>query len=335
MNQIRAISATAAAVLATAMLLSVASPRGAVAGAGVYTMKGDDTPRGVSVFADVNKPIGVAVTSTRVLVAQFISDRIKQFDSSGTVSNFADLPTTGHTVERYLAISPGLGGFPKNYIYATVGQNIYQITPDGMTVTLCVNIPSTPNGETGITFDTVGTFNYKMILTDRRGPVWTVDSCTAPIVEQIGDFGLQIEGPLVTPLSLGRYGGWLWGGNEFRNGVYAMSNRGVVRLVVNSKSPESLVLIPSTVCTFGTSDGAYFIALKDQSQIMKYGSADFNGLGGDVLAPSELNAAISRIHWNGASYQVIRFSNGSIGAPDLEGSAFAPCGPRQPRPEER
>jgi hypothetical protein len=284
---------------------------------------------GVSVFADVNKPIGVAVTSTRVLAAQFISDKIKQIDSNGTVSNFADLPITGRKVERYLAISPGLGGFPKNYIYATVGQNVYQITPDGLRVTLCVNIPSTPNGETGITFDTVGTFGHKMILTDRRGPVWTVDSCTAPMAELIGDFGLQIEGPLVAPMSLGRYGGWLWGGNEFQDGVYAMSGRGVVRLVVNSESPEGLVPIPSTVCNFGTSQGAYFIALKDQSQVMKYTAADFNGLGGDVLAPSELKATIARIHWDGASYRVLPFSNGSIGAPDLEGSAFAPCGPRQ------
>jgi hypothetical protein len=315
LNRFQALSVTAAASLATAMAVWVPSASGTV--------------DGVTVFADVNTPIGVAVTSTRVLTALFISDKIKQIDSNGTVSNFADLPTTGRFVERYLAISPGLAGFPKGYIYATVGQNVYQITPDGRTVTLCVNIPSMPNGETGITFDTVGTFGHKMILTDRRGPVWTVDSCTAPVVEQIGDFGLQIEGPLVVPVSLGRFGGWLWGGNEFQDGVYAMSKRGVVRLVVHSESPESLVLIPSTVCNFGTSGGAYFIALKDQKQVMMYRAADFNGLGGDVLAPAELDATIARIHWDGSSYRVFPFSNGSIGAPDLEGSAFAPCGPRQ------
>ena len=287
-------------------------------------------PGGASVFANVSKPMGVAVTATRVLVAQFNSDKIKGIDSNGIVSNFASLPTSGLSVERYLAISPGLGGFPAGYIYATVGQNIYQITPDGLTVTLFVNIPSLATGETGITFDTVGTFGFNMILTDRRGPVWSVTS--AGVATQIGDFGVQIEGPLVTPSTFGTYGGWVWGGNEFQNGVYAMSNTGTVVQVAAGgelNSPEGLILIPSTVCSFGSSGGAYFIGMEDQNQVMKFGTFDFQGLGGDLLAPSELDTHISRIHWNGTAYEIFHFSD-PIGIPDLEGSAFTPCGSGAP-----
>lgn len=287
-------------------------------------------PGGPSVFANMSKPVGVAVTTTKVLAMQFNSDKIKQMDSNGIVSNFATLPQTGLSVERYLAISPGLGGFPVGYVFATVGQNIYKVSPDGLTVTLFVNIPSMDTGETGITFDTVGTFGFKMLLTDRRGPVWSVDS--TGVATQIGDFGVQIEGPLVTPTTFGTFGGWLWGGNEFQDGVFAMSNTGTVQLVLHSESPEALIRIPDTVCTMGTSGGAYFIGMEDQNQIMKFGTVDFTGLGGDLLAPGELDTSVSRIHWNGSAYELIPFSDpGVLGIPDLEGSAFAPCASGAPQ----
>jgi Tol biopolymer transport system component len=292
----------------------------------------DNAPQGgASVFANMTKPMGIAVTTTRVLAMQFNSDKIKQIDSNGIVSNFATLPPSGLSVERYLAISPGLGGFPAGYIYATVGQNIYKVSPDGLTVTLFVNIPALATGETGITFDTVGTFGFKMILTDRRGPVWSVDS--AGTATQIGDFGVQIEGPLVTASTFGTFGGWVWGGNEFQNGVYAMSNTGTVVQVGAGgelNSPEGLIQIPTTVCTMGTSGGAYFIGMEDQNQLMKFGTFDFQGFGGDLLAPSELDTHISRIHWNGTSYEFLHLSD-PIGIPDLEGSAFAPCASGSPQ----
>src|SRR6185503_17572032 len=118
-----------------------------------------------------------------------------------------------------------------------------------------------------------------------------------------------------------------WGGNEFQNGVYAMSNTGTVVQVGAGgelNSPEGLIQIPTTVCTMGTSGGAYFIGMEDQNQVMKFGTFDFQGFGGDLLAPSELDTHISRIHWNGTSYEFLHLSD-AIGIPDLEGSAFAPC----------
>jgi Tol biopolymer transport system component len=291
----------------------------------------DNGTPGAVLFANMSKqPTGVAVTSTRVLVAQFNSDKVQQLDSNGVPSNFATLPTTGLSVERYIAISPGLAGFPKDDAYVTVGQNVYQITPDGLTVTLCVNIPSMPNGETGITFDTVGTFQNQMILTDRTGPVWAVDSCDSSHAHEIGDVGQQIEGPLVAPLSFVPYGGQLLLGNEFLNNVYAMDSSGNVSTVITAESPEGLVLIPPAVCNMGTSGGAYFVAMKDMKQIYKFDATNFTGLNNDVLAPSELVTDINRLDSDGSSITMTQFS-GPIGTPDLEGSAFAPCGTGAPR----
>ena len=280
-------------------------------------------------FANVTKPDGVAVTADKVLVTQFSSDKVKAIDSSGTLTNFAQLPLTGLSVERYIAVSSGLGGFPPGYIYATVGQNTYQITPDGSIVTLFVNIPSMPNGETGITFDTVGTFGYKMILTDRRGPVWTVDS--SGVATQLGDVGHQVEGPIVAPMSFAPFGGEIIMGNDLGNTVYAMDNLANLSIVGSWNGGEGGVLIPSTVCNFGTSTGAYFVAMMDQNEILKFSASNFSGLGGDILVPSETDpvaTGIGRFHSNGTTVSSSTFWN-NFGAPQVEGSAFAPCPSRR------
>src|SRR5437879_4196950 len=240
-----------------AFAFSMATPSGAV---GPRRLSGESLRRthesaapGPSTFASVNKPLGIAVTTDRVLVTQFNTDKVRSLDSSGIMTTFATLPPTGNaSLERYIAISPGLGGFLAGYVYVTVGKNTYQITADGSKVTRFVTIPSMPNGETGITFDTVGTFGYSMILTDRRGPIWTVDS-TGNATE-ICDVGKQIEGPMVAPTSFVPFGGQIIMGSEFIDQVLA----GCDGRVGARESPEGAVLIPSAVCNVGTSRGAYF-----------------------------------------------------------------------------
>jgi Tol biopolymer transport system component len=295
-----------------------------------------DSSTGPSVFATVTLPNGLVAVADGLLVTQFKSDKVLKVASSGATSTFATLPPTGNApVERYLAVSPGLGGFSAGYVYVTVGPNIYKITPDGSTVTLFVNIPSLPNGETSITFDAVGTFGYNMILTDRRGPVYSVNS--AGVVNNggapIGDFGHQIEGPLVLPLTFAPFGGQLVGGSEFSDSVYAMTNAipGVVSVMANAESPESEAIVPSTVCNLGASGGAFFFAMKDMNQIWKFPAGDFAGLSGSAMVPSELATSIATMASSGGTITVGSFY-GPIGTPDLEGSAFAICpsGPLAP-----
>ena len=240
------------------------------------------------------------------------------------MTTFATLPPTGNaSLERYIAISPGLGGFLAGYVYVTVGKNTYQITADGSKVTRFVTIPSMPNGETGITFDTVGTFGYSMILTDRRGPIWTVDS-TGNATE-ICDVGKQIEGPMVASTSFVPFGGQIIMGSEFIDQVLA----GCDGRVGAWESPEGAVLIPSAVCNFGTSRGAYFVAMVDQNLVVRFPASMFSGLGGDILTPSELrdpSLYIGRWHSNGISVTSSTFwGPDSRYTPKLEGSAFAAC----------
>ena len=318
MTRFRGPWASVTVVLITALLVWIPRPSGS-------SPSGTGLAPGPQLFATLGKPpIGVAVTSSRVLMTMFNQDKVRQIDSSGNVSDFAILPTTGRHVERYIAIATGVGCFPKDYVYATVGQTVYRITPDGSTVTKFVTLPSLPNGETGITFDTVGTFNYRMILTDRRGPVWTVD-CRGRAT-QVADAGEQIEGPMVAALSFGRYAGDILVGNEFQDEILAIDPSGGVHIVASSESPEGLILVPPTVCNMGSSGGAYFVAIQGtnpdfKNQVYEFDASNFTGLNDNVLVPSELTTQINLLHADGSiSTFWLPFAE-----PNLEGSAFAPC----------
>jgi Tol biopolymer transport system component len=284
-----------------------------------------DSATGPGDFASVNKPTGVAVTADAVLVTQFNNDRVRSFDSSGTMTTFAELPPTGNrAAERYIAISPGLGGFPADYVYVTVGKDIYEITPDGTSVELFVNIPDLQDSQTGITFDTVGGFQNRMILTDRTGPIWSVDHDTRSAIK-IGDLGRHVqESPVVAPESFIPYDGQLLVGSKFVDKIYAMTPGGHFEIVGDWDSPKGGNVVPSTVCEFGTSGGAYFVAFKELNKIMKFSASHFAGLGGDVLMPSELTTNIAQLHSNGSTIEISEFWP-AFGSPDLEGSAFAPC----------
>jgi len=115
-------------------------------------------------------PIGVAATPTQLLTSLNGCTTVDMISVNGGVSTFATLPSPGALAsgicESYLAISPGLGGFPTGYVYVTQGNRIYQTPPTGGTVTLFTTLPAVPsdNSHSGITFDSVGTFGNAMIV---------------------------------------------------------------------------------------------------------------------------------------------------------------------------
>src|SRR5205823_5910898 len=115
-----------------------------------------------------------------------------------------------------IAVSPGLGGFPAGNVYVTVNNGVYVFPPTGGTATLFATLPDILNGNNGITFDAVGTFQNKMIVVDHKGHVVTVDSTGASTM--IANVHEQLEGPVVAPTSFAPYGGFLLATDEFTNG---------------------------------------------------------------------------------------------------------------------
>src|SRR6266511_1205712 len=215
---------------------------------------------GPSTFATLGRPVGVAATATALLVTQAQRKTVKAIDSAGNVSLFTTLPTIETSIEPYIAVSSGMGGFPAGKVYVVVKQRVFQISANASNPHDFKKIPGLSGGNNAITFDTVGTFGFNMIITDRRGPVWTVTS--ARVATQIADVLDQIEGPAVAPSTFGAFGGQLLVASEFSGKVFAIDPVTFAISTVGSwESAEGVDIVRPTVCEFGGSGGAYFVAM--------------------------------------------------------------------------
>src|SRR5262249_41045607 len=231
-----------------------------------------------STFASVSSPVSIATVANGLLVTQINKDKILFIDQSGVQSTFAVLPSTGNAqVERYLAVSPGLGGFPLGDVYVTVKQNVYQITPDGKTVTLFATIPNLSNSNNFVVFDRIGSFGNKMLIVGgQRSTVYTVDSTgTATLVADLSATTGEIEGADVAPASFAPYAGDLITSSKFDSTVYAIAPDGTFQTVGTWANTEQTLFVPGTVCNLGTTGGAFFVALEGQNMIMKFPATDF------------------------------------------------------------
>jgi len=176
-----------------------------------------------------------------------------------------------------------------------------------------------------------------MILSCENGTIWSVNGAgTSSVVATLPD--IENEGPAVAPLSFGPFGGQILLTND-NDAVNAVRNDGFVTLTAfvigAGTGPESVQVIPQTLCTFCGSNGAFFQAIEAGSfgsfpGLYEYFPIDFAGLGGDILVPCEGNSQIVRIHWNGSSYDMFFFD--AIVGGLIEGSGFIDCNVPSPTP---
>jgi hypothetical protein len=272
-------------------------------------------------FANLYWANGVAATKDRVLVTLYCGNprTIYSIDSSGNATPFANLPNwpDGGCHEDYLAVSPGMGGFPANYVYVAQGPRIYQVSADGSSVSLFLTLPL-PNTHNAIAFDEVGTFGNDMIVTGSNGAIYKVTS--AGVATLVANIGTMIEGPVVAPPSFAPYGGQIIVAAEGVSRVYAVSNTGVVTHIADWPAAEAVHVIPQTVCSFGNSGGALF-ATDFPNGVEKYPVSDFTGLAGRLLVTGE-NGGIGLMTSNGASIVMTTFNTDGT---HYEGSAFVDC----------
>jgi plastocyanin len=284
-----------------------------------------------STFAAVSSPVSVATVANGLLVTQINKDKILFINQAGASSTFAILPSTGGAqVERYLAISPGLGGFPLGYIYVTVQQKVYQVTPDGQTVTLFATVPNLPNSNNFVVFDRIGSFGYKMIIVGgQRSTVYTVDSTgTSTLIADLSATTSEIEGADVAPSSFIPYAGDLITASKFDSTVYAIAPDGTFQTVGTWPNVEQALFVPGAVCNLGTTGGAFFVAIEGQNVIKKFPATDLASLAGtpSAMVTDETTTTIGVFTSDGTNVISSSF-NTTMGAGDLEESAFATCPP--------
>lgn len=303
---------------------------------------------GEAVFASVIAPTGVAATPGRLLVTRpYCGDprQVVSIDGSGVATVFATLdPRGGGCFEEYIAVagpadpsqpgfpSPTRGGFPSNYAYVTQGSVIKKISPEGVVSTF-TTIPSCQISHNGITFDTVGTFGFNMIVTCADGAVWKVASTGAAtlianVATALGLATVRIENPDVAPLSFAPYGGHIFVAAEVLSKVLAVSPSGTVSSVANWPSAEGVHFIPDIKCNFDTSGGTFFTVTVRRAgaglgSIYKFPLSAFAGKSGQALVTSEFGAGIGLMKSTGAATITPTLFHGNIG--QHEGSTFTDC----------
>lgn len=301
---------------------------------------------GEAPFASIAGPVGAAATPGRLYVTSPVCGNPRQvlsIDSSGAVSGFATLPARPDgCYEDHVAVagpadlskpgfpSPTKGGFPSNYVYVTQGSRILQITPDGA-VSLFATITACGASHTGITFDRIGSFDYRMLVTCADGKVWKISATgTAALVADVagvkGLASVRIENPEVAPPGFSPYGGHLFVAAETLGKVLVISPAGVVKDVASWPGAVGVRFIPDQKCDVGTSGGTFFTAIraeKGPGVIVKFPLSAFAGKSGRALVMSGTGGGIGLLTSTGEGTIVPTLFRASIGK--HEDSTFTDC----------
>lgn len=277
-----------------------------------------------SPFVTIQQPISLASQPKRLLATRFCADKVLAINQAGTITTFSDLPSTGGScLARDVVVSPGLGGFPYWAVYAVQKQTIYKIPKQGGTAVPFVTIPSLHNSETSLSFDTVGTFGFNLIVMDRLGQIWKVTH--KGFASLIVDLGHQIEGGQVAPLDFAPFGGQLLGTDDFTNSVFAVSKRGVETPVVTYDTPESVEFVPKSYCEFQQTGGTLFVASQFGDEIFQFPSSDFSGIDDGLHALVMTKAGkIGLLATDGSTVSVTDWQVDGLGE-ELEDATFFPC----------
>jgi hypothetical protein len=207
--------------------------------------------------------------------------------------------------EHYVASSPGLAGFPRRDIYVAAGNGVLHISNDGSHSDMLVDGLSGPVD--AILFDSVGTFGRQMLVSTEEGRVYRIDSAGTPSF--IASVGIRSEAMDIAPVGagFGPYDGHLIVISEYEGLLRAISNAGTVS-VLNPNNPipdvESLRFVPLDLGASGSPlEGLY--TANFPPNILKADASQFTAFKGDaILRTEQLDQRISRVHWNGHSFEI-------------------------------
>ena len=289
----------------------------------------------------VSTPISVAADPTHFFTSQYFDNQIMMVDCNGNGSLFGTLPAPipPQLTEKYMALAPAQStgaGFTPGDLFVTLSEAVFRARPSvSGTFTLFATWAGVNGGcpfsdHSAITFDKVGTFGNKMIITCENGRVFTINGAGA--VTHLADttvpgHSTNIEGPAVLPASFGPLAGQIMVADDINNNVYTINSVGNVNYDPFGfpgvfSGAEQVVVIPEAPCVF-CPDRAFLTSSAVSDTIISYPRSDFDGLGGDILVPSEASPpwGTFRVHFDvpSMSYQFTAFDATAI---NKEGSTF-------------
>lgn len=124
------------------------------------------------IWPTVTNGIGVSASPAHLLVTvpwcqtnNPPARQVLSLESMGTPHVFVTLPNQAGCDRQKVTISPGLPGFPANFVYVTQGGTILEITPDGSSIRVFAILPDASPGHVNVIFDQIGLFGHKRIAT--------------------------------------------------------------------------------------------------------------------------------------------------------------------------
>jgi hypothetical protein len=161
-------------------------------------------------------------------------------------------------LEAYIAVAASTHrgcGFGRDAVYAIRlqdGRGISRVSPSGLVGRFArISAPGLING---ITFDEVGRFGYRLLVTINHGTSTTVDAVSCHgAVTTLTSAAPRVEGGIaVAPRSFGRFAGDLIAPDELSGRIFAITPSGGSLLLANSGLPhgqdfgvESEAFVPS------------------------------------------------------------------------------------------
>ncbi len=227
--------------------------------------------------------------------------------SGGNVQVFAptvSIPGGSPASEHFVASSLGLGGFPSRDVYVASGTSIIHINNSGTTSNVFVSGLASP--VRGILFDAVGTFGHDMLVTTNGGQIYRVNS--AGTASPLASVGEDTEGLDVAPLGANFAGhdGQLIVASEGSGRLRAIDTAGNVTILNDNQriaGAEELTFVPLNLGKSGSFVEGFY-GSNYTPNVLKANADQFAGMQGDVVVTGEFNHAISRVHWNGTSFDI-------------------------------
>jgi hypothetical protein len=252
---------------------------------------------------------------------------------------FATMPQL--VEETRCILSPGTRGFPPSVIFCHSPDNkIYEISPDGSSVTVFATLPAPypPAADGALAFDNVGRFGYRLLAATGRsgaaepagGVVYTIDPQGA--VQQVGSYA----GPggadelVVAPRRFGSVAGdalLTVDAGASGGAVVAVDPSGRTRTIATFRQgPNPIAPIPKLSRPIAKSSGAApGLYVSDDSTGYTYmaPAASLAGYAGDVIVGTESGARfwILKPRGNGFTEMPLR-DNLPAGTYSLEQAIF-------------
>jgi len=305
-------------------------------------------------------PVGLVATTSEVLYSHPFCQTVTNGRTINNLSGslFATLPDqiAGSNPDRtcaenYFAISPGLGGFSAGAVYVSAVVNQNPANPSSGTNvilrepgnTLFATLPAgfAPTNHAYVSFDTVGTFGFALIVTGNAGVIGYNSSggVLFQYINPVSSITYALEGATVAPLSFAACPGCLMvtasipGSSTGAILVVPPGTPSGSALTVWSTDvpaePESIQFVPAQACTFNGFQ--YFVSGYNTppglgvntttGAVLAYTPAQLASYVGQFLIPDEVTGNIYA--YSGPNTRTV-FSSTNY---QLEGASIVQCGP--------